>query len=70
MSNDYTSSEAHPIQVSNETALPYELTDVVPPSETNFIKVNDFRFFYGKKEVLHGVNLEIPSRRVLSLIHI
>ncbi len=68
MSNDYTSSEAHPIQVSHETARPNELTDVVPPSETNFIKVNDFRFFYGKKEVLHGVNLEIPSRRVTSFI--
>jgi len=44
------------------------LTDDFAPGEVNFIKVDNFKFFYGKKEALHGINLEIPSRRVTSFI--
>ena len=44
------------------------LTDDFAPGESNFIKVRDFRFFYGKKEALHGINLEIPSRKVTAFI--
>lgn len=45
-----------------------ELPDDFVPGETNFIKVDRFKFFYGKKEALHGINLEIPSRKVTAFI--
>ena len=47
---------------------PLELTNDFAPGETNFIKVDNFKFFYGKKEALHGINLEIPSRKVTAFI--
>lgn len=34
----------------------------------DFLKVIDFNFFYGKKQALHGINLEIPERRVTAFI--
>ena len=45
-----------------------ELTDDFVPGEANFIKVDDFKFFYGKKQALHGINLTIPSRQVTAFI--
>jgi len=45
-----------------------ELTNNFAPGESNFIKVDDFKFFYGKKEALHGINLEIPARKVTAFI--
>jgi len=36
-----------------------ELTDEFAPGESNFIKVDDFRFYYGEKRALHGITLEI-----------
>jgi phosphate transport system ATP-binding protein len=47
---------------------PLELTNDFAPGETNFIKVDNFKFFYGKKEALHGISLEIPSRKVTAFI--
>ncbi len=47
---------------------PLELTDDFVLGEANFIKVKDFRFFYGQKEALHGINLTIPSRKVTAFI--
>lgn len=47
---------------------PLELTNNFAPGESNFIKVDDFKFFYGKKEALHGINLEIPARKVTAFI--
>jgi phosphate transport system ATP-binding protein len=44
------------------------LTDDFAPGEENFIQVKDFRFSYGKKEALHGINLTIPSRKVTAFI--
>lgn len=38
------------------------------PREENFIEVKDFGFFYGKKQVLHGINLTVPSRKVTAFI--
>ena len=55
-----------PMQQNNEENL--ELTDDFAPGEANFIEVKDFRFFYGKKEALHGINLVIPSRQVTAFI--
>jgi len=45
-----------------------ELTDDFVPGEANFIKVDNFKFFYGKKPALHGINLVIPSRKVTAFI--
>jgi len=66
--------ESLPSEVKQETAsepridtLP-ELTDDISPGEANFIKVKDFKFYYGKKAALHGINLEIPSRMVTAFI--
>jgi phosphate transport system ATP-binding protein len=44
------------------------LSDDFVAGEANFIRVKDFNFYYGKKQALHGINLEIPSRRVTSFI--
>ena len=47
---------------------PLELTDDFAAGEANFIQVRDFKFFYGEKEALHGINLTIPSRKVTAFI--
>lgn len=47
---------------------PLELTDDFVPGESNFIQVRDFKFYYGSKPALHGINLEIPSRQVTAFI--
>jgi phosphate transport system ATP-binding protein len=52
----------------DKNAHPLELTDDFTPGEANFIQVNDFKFFYGKKQALHGINLTIPSRKVTAFI--
>ena len=52
----------------NKSGQPLELTDDFTPGESNFIKVEDFKFFYGKKAALNGINLEIPSRKVTAFI--
>jgi len=54
--------------MSTEKIPTFAITDDFVPGEVNFIKVDNFKFFYGKKEALHGINLEIPSRRVTSFI--
>ena len=38
------------------------------PGERNFIEVKNFDFFYGKKQALFDINLEIPSRQVTAFI--
>ena len=50
------------------TSHPLELTDDFVPGESNFIKVDDFKFYYGEKRALHGITLEIPSRKVTAFI--
>ena len=44
------------------------LTNDFVPGEQNFIQVRDFNFFYGKKQALFEINLEIPSRQVTAFI--
>ena len=50
------------------TPRPLQLTDDFVPGESNFIKVDDFKFYYGEKRALHGITLEIPSRQVTAFI--
>lgn len=47
---------------------PLELTNGFAAGEANFIRVEDFKFFYGKKQALHDINLVIPSRKVTAFI--
>jgi len=47
---------------------PLPLTNDFVPGESNFIQVKDFNFYYGKKQALHGITLEIPSRQVTAFI--
>jgi phosphate transport system ATP-binding protein len=54
-----------PIQVVERRL---ELTNDFAPGEANFIVVDDFKFYYGKKQALHGINLTIPSRKVTAFI--
>ena len=44
------------------------LTNNFVPGEQNFIQVRDFNFFYGKKQALFEINLEVPSRQVTAFI--
>ena len=62
------STEEHVTSPTEASELPLELTNNFSPGESNFIKVDNFKFFYGKKEALHGINLEIPSRKVTAFI--
>ena len=64
MSNEQSTAAA----LDAKSAQRLELTDDFVPGESNFIKVEDFKFFYGKKQALHGINLEIPSRKVTAFI--
>jgi phosphate transport system ATP-binding protein len=54
--------------MTDKDTHPLELTDDFAPGESNFIQVDDFKFFYGKKQALHGINLTIPSRKVTAFI--
>ncbi len=62
------SKESIVIPPASTSSHVLELTDDFVPGESNFITVKDFKFFYGKKPALHGINLEIPSRKVTALI--
>ncbi|MEI6081677.1 MAG: phosphate ABC transporter ATP-binding protein PstB [Verrucomicrobiota bacterium] len=62
------STEEHVTSPTEASERPLELTNNFSPGESNFIKVDNFKFFYGKKEALHGINLEIPSRKVTAFI--
>ena len=64
MSSEENNASESPL--ASSTLL--ELPDDFVPGETDFIKVEDFKFFYGKKQALHGINLEIPSRKVTAFI--
>ena len=58
----------NPASVIDTAEHRLELTDDFAPGEANFINVENFKFFYGKKQALHGINLTIPSRKVTAFI--
>jgi len=62
------STEEHAAMPTEDPQNPLELTNDFAPGETNFINVDNFKFFYGKKEALHGITMEIPSRKVTAFI--
>ena len=46
---------------------PISMNDFIS-GEESFIKVDRFNFFYGKKQVLFDISMEIPSRQVTAFI--
>ncbi len=38
------------------------------PKRPDFLKVKDFNFYYGKKQALYEINIEIPQRQVTAFI--
>ncbi|MFZ4777239.1 MAG: phosphate ABC transporter ATP-binding protein PstB [Terrimicrobiaceae bacterium] len=43
------------------------MSESIPP-RADFFKVCDFNFYYGKKQALYHVNMEIPARQVTAFI--
>ncbi len=44
-------------------------SDAAPkPGRPDFLTVRDFDFFYGKKQALFGINMDIPERQVTAFI--
>ena len=39
-----------------------------PEPRADFLKVVDFNFYYGKKQALYNINIEIPERQVTAFI--
>lgn len=39
-----------------------------PQPRADFLKAIDFNFYYGKKQALYGINMEIPERQVTAFI--
>jgi phosphate transport system ATP-binding protein len=39
-----------------------------PERRADFLKVRDFNFYYGKKQALFNINMEIPQRQVTAFI--
>ena len=39
-----------------------------PEPRSDFLKVENFNFYYGKKQALYGINMEIPERQVTAFI--
>lgn len=62
------STADNPASMNNPSVRSLELTDDFVPGEANFITVENFKFFYGRKQALHGINLTIPFRKVTSFI--
>jgi len=44
------------------------MTPTLPQPRADFLKVQDFNFYYGKKQALFDVNMEIPERQVTAFI--
>jgi phosphate transport system ATP-binding protein len=56
------------MQTSKEAPAINTAEDRNPLGRADFISVKDFNFFYGKKQALHNINMEIPERQVTALI--
>ncbi len=56
------------MQTSNEAPAKNTAEDRNPLGRPDFISVKDFNFFYGKKQALHDINMDIPERQVTALI--
>ncbi|HRJ71403.1 MAG TPA: phosphate ABC transporter ATP-binding protein PstB [Terrimicrobiaceae bacterium] len=57
--------EHHPSATSASQTAPPAASALSRP---DFLKVIDFNFYYGKKQALYGINMEIPARQVTAFI--
>jgi phosphate transport system ATP-binding protein len=60
-----SNAKTHGIDISS---LQREARDLDLSSETTTLQVKDLRLAYGEKEALHGINLDIPKKRVTAFI--
>jgi phosphate transport system ATP-binding protein len=58
-----------PPVLSKPTEQPMETTvNTIAEGRPDFISIRDFSFFYGKKQALFDISLEIPERQVTAFI--
>jgi len=50
------------------TVATSSIASAEPALRSDFLKVQDFNFFYGKKQALHHINMDIPERQVTAFI--
>lgn len=60
-----TNAKTHGIDISS---LQREVRNLSLENETTTLKVRDLRLAYGEKEALHGINMDIPKKRVTAFI--
>lgn len=60
-----TNAKTHGIDISS---LQREARTLDLDAETTTLKVRDLRLSYGDKEALHGINMDIPKKRVTAFI--
>ncbi|MEI8294047.1 MAG: phosphate ABC transporter ATP-binding protein PstB [bacterium] len=56
------------MQTSKETVVKATAEDGNPPGRPDFLSVKDFNFFYGKKQALYNISMDIPERQVTAFI--
>ena len=60
-----SNAKTHGIDISS---LQREARDLNLNTETTTLQVKDLRLSYGNKEALHGINMDIPKKRVTAFI--
>ncbi len=63
--NMTSNAKTHGINISS---LQREARNLNLSSETTTLQVKDLRLSYGEKEALHGINMDIPKKRVTAFI--
>jgi phosphate transport system ATP-binding protein len=63
--NEMNDHKAHSI---NMAAIGREAQDLILENESIALTVNDLKLSYGDKQALHGINLQIPQKRVTAFI--
>jgi len=44
------------------------MTDIIDNPRPDFIRVDDFSFYYGAKKAIHGIDMAIPENQITALI--
>ncbi|WP_210404740.1 phosphate ABC transporter ATP-binding protein PstB [Hahella sp. CCB-MM4] len=60
-----TKSRTHGIDIS---AIERSAEDISIEQETIALQVNNLKLYYGEKEALHGIDMQIPQKRVTAFI--
>ena len=54
--------------ITRESTTPHSADTASEPRRAGIIRVSDFNFWYGRKQALEGIHLEIPERQVTAFI--